>query len=348
MISISKKPILTLSIVTIIFIVISEIIYTILTREIVDADINMVHREIETTDKLIFNGFLGQFFRMKHFGVLNLLIIPFLIKDVLNYKKQKQWEKAFLFLYLTILALIGIKGFFNPRYSLTIFPVSTVYLFYSIWSLTHSSTLKSYTKSVPYFLLFISIFYFSKEIFLLKFNDSFYKEHLTNQKYSGINNGTKIKWKQSKTSSLKALKMAIINSHLPDYKHNSKFYLDYPKYSQLKIFDFIKENHLKNEKRIMTNNLPSIYYYTNVNALYYWSGDDLIFDNNGQYPLFKNRNNQEVKRFLTDSMNVGYIYTYEPYNKYFDEFHSFLEEECDLIEQNYSTYQLFKIKEDKQ
>ena len=343
--SINKKPILTLSIITILFIVISEVIYNILTREVLGADINMVHREIETTDKLIFNGFLGQFFRMKHFGVLNLLVIPFLIKDLFNYSKFKQWEKAFFFLYLTILALIGIKGFFNPRYSLTIFPISTIYLVYSIWNYTNTHHLKSSTYKAPYFLLLIALIYFSKEITLAKINDDFKQKHLLNQQYKSIKNGVNIKAKKSTFSILESFKRSIINNNLPDYKHNPNFYKHYPKYSQLNIFNYLKNNHNKGKRRAMTNNLPSVYYYTDINALYYWSGDDLIFDNNGQYPLFKDRNNKQVKKLLLDSLNVGWIYTYEPYNKYFDKFHSFLKQECVLIEQNYSTYQLFKIKE---
>ena len=54
----------------------------------------------------------------------------------------------------------------------------------------------------------------------------------------------------------------------------------------------------------MTNNLPSVYYYTEANALYYWSGDDLIFDGDGRYPLFKNRTNSEVKTFLLDFIAI--------------------------------------------
>ena len=345
--NITQKPILTLSIFTILFLVISEIIYTILTREILGADINMVHREIETTDKLIFNGFLGQFFRMKHFGVLNLLVIPFLIKDLINYKKILQWQKAFFFLYFAILILIGIKGFFNPRYSLTIFPISTIYLIYSLWNLTHTKRVEHFSNKAPYFLILISLIYFGKEISLAKLNDTFEKDHIINQHYKSQKNGSLLIKEESKADLIEATKTAILETNLPEYKYNPKFYEDYPRYSQLNIYNFIKENHKNGSKRFMTNNLPSVYYYTNTNALYYWSGDDLIFDNNGRHPLFKSRTNEEVKSFLLDSMNVGYIYTYEPYNKYFEPFHKFIKEECELIEQNYSTYQIFKIKDDK-
>jgi len=339
----NKKSILTLSVLTILFVIVSEVIYLILTREVIGADVNMAHRGIETTDKLIFNGVIGQFFRITHFGALNLLIIPFLFSDLFKFRSLEQWQKAFLFLYISILALIGIKGFFNPRYSLTIFPISTIYLFYSIWNIKKHQLLKK--EIIPYFLVFIAALFFSKELALKKVNDTFYQDHLLPQKYDGIKNGLELNSNENQYNLLEAMQLAVFNENLPDYKHNPHFFKAYPNYSQEKIFNFIRDNHKNGSQRIITNNLPSVYYYTDANALYYWSGDDLIFDGNGRYSLFKNRTNGEVKTFLLDSMNVGYIYTYEPYNKYFDEFHTFLKEECELIEQNYSTYQIFKLRE---
>lgn len=339
----TKRNILYLSIFTIVFVLIGEFLYQWLTRDIAGADINMVHRGIETTDKFILNGYLGHFFRLNFFSILNLLIIPFIIKDILSFKQKEQWQKAFLFLYLFILALIGIKGYFNPRYTLTIYPISCIYLIYSIHTLIVNKQLKYFSSIVPTLLIVIVLGWFIKEINIQLNSNTFTEDFLTSQTYDSPKNGTLLRAKNSDKAIQQAVYEAIFKDNYPNYKYNPEFYKPYPKYSQINLFNKIKEVSALGNKKVLNNNLPSIYYYTDVNSVYYWCGDDLVFDNKGRYPLFKNRTQQQVKTYLLDSLNVGYIYTYEPYNKYYPNFAKFLKEECELIDQNYSTYQLFKI-----
>lgn len=328
---------------TVLFLILSHIISWVLMRNVPGADFNMVYRQIETTDKLIFNGFLGHFFRFKTFGILNLLIIPFFVRDVLRYRKLVQWQKAFLFIYFCMLVVVGVKGFFNPRYTLTLFPISAAYLIYSVWDYLKAKNREAYAKVVPFFLAFLAIYGFGKEYFLLRFQTQFVEIHLNNQTYDSPINGTNITLRSPKITTFKAGLNAVFKGNLPHYKYNPDFYDAYPNISQRKIFEFITENSEREGPRLLTNNLPSVYYYTDAYALYYWSGDDLVFDDKGQWPLLKNRTNQEVRSFLLDSMNIGYIYTYEPYNKYNDQFYAFLHDECELLLQTYDTYQLFKI-----
>jgi hypothetical protein len=340
----NKKPLVVLTGLTILFLMVSHVISWVLMREVPGADFNMVYRQIETTDKLIFNGFLAHFFRFKTFGIINLLIIPFLVRDLLRYRKLVQWQKAFLFIYVSVLIVVGLKGFFNQRYTLTLFPISVGYLIYSVWHFLESKKLPAYARLAPFFMAFLALYGFGKEYLLLKFEPEFSKLNLVNQTYDSPSNGTNIEEKNNKTNTLKAGLEAVFKVNLPHYKYNPNFYDDYPNTSQRKIFEFISENGRKNGPQLLTNNLPSVYYYTDVYALYYWAGDDLIYDNKGQWPLLKNRTNDQVRSFLVDSMNIGYIYTYEPYNKYNDQFYAFLHDECDLLMQTFDTYQLFKIK----
>tara|TARA_R110001592_G_scaffold140281_7_gene361196 strand:+ start:460 stop:1377 length:918 start_codon:yes stop_codon:yes gene_type:complete len=303
----------------------------------------MVHRGIETTDKLILNGFLGHFFRFSFFSILNLLIIPLLVIDIISFKKKEQWQKAFLFLYVSILSLISIKGFFNPRYSLTLYPISCIYIIISTYTLIERKSYKHFKTLVPILMVIIVGGLFSKKIYIQINKNTFFKDFLFSQTYNSDKNGPLIAAKNSEKPICKSVYEAIVENNYPQYRFNPKFYNPYPKYSEIDIFNKINELSKTDSKLILNNNLPAIYYYTNANSVYYWSGDDLVFNGNGRFPLFKNRTNQEVKLFLTDSLNVGYIYTYEPYNKYYPNFSSFLKEECKLIEQNYNTYQLFKI-----
>ena len=339
----AKKNILYLSILTILLVLLGEFLYQLLTREIIGADINMVHRGIETTDKLVLNGFLGHFFRLNYFSLLNLLIIPFLILDILSLKKKEHWQKAFLFLYLLILLLIGLKGYFNPRYTLTLYPISCIYMTFSIYSIIEKKSIKYFKSIVPSLLVIIVVGWFIKEIIIQINSDTFTEDFLTSQTYDSDKNGPLLKAKNSDKPIQQSVYEAIFTDNYPQYKVNPQFFNPYPKYSQVDLINKINELAVSDSKLILNNNLPSIYYYTNANSVYYWSGDDLVFNKDGRFPLFKNRTNKEVKQFLIDSLNVGYIYTYEPYNKYYPNYANFLKEECELIEQNYSTYQLFKI-----
>jgi hypothetical protein len=91
--------------------------------------------DIETPWKKWLNGHLGVFFGFKQLGSINWLTIPLLIWffTTKKIKKRERWQWALLFVWLLTLVFIGIKGYYNPRYQLTLFPFTSAMVLFLSW-----------------------------------------------------------------------------------------------------------------------------------------------------------------------------------------------------------------------
>ncbi|NIM15930.1 MAG: hypothetical protein GTO45_28350 [Candidatus Aminicenantes bacterium] len=102
--------------------------------------------DIETTGKKWLNGHLGLFFRFKYLGNINWLIIPLLIWFFVSKarKKLERWQMALVFVWLFTVLLIAVKGYANPRYQLTLFPITSVMVLFLLWKFLEDK--KKYTR----------------------------------------------------------------------------------------------------------------------------------------------------------------------------------------------------------
>lgn len=91
--------------------------------------------DIETPGKKWLNGHFGVFFRFKQLGNINWLIIPLLIWFLLTkkIKKRVRWHWALLFVWGLTVIFVGIKGYYNFRYQLTLFPITSVMVLFLSW-----------------------------------------------------------------------------------------------------------------------------------------------------------------------------------------------------------------------
>lgn len=91
--------------------------------------------DIETPGKKWLNGYFGVFFRFKQLGNINWLIIPLLIWFLLTkkIKKKERWHWALLFVWGLTVVVIGIKGYYNFRYQLTLFPITSAMVLFLSW-----------------------------------------------------------------------------------------------------------------------------------------------------------------------------------------------------------------------
>lgn len=86
-------------------------------------------REIGTNKDLWLNGYLGIFFRLKMFGIVNWTAIPLFFYFLVTIKKRKRWEIA-LALALTLSCIfICMQGYSNFRYQLTLSPALITIIF---------------------------------------------------------------------------------------------------------------------------------------------------------------------------------------------------------------------------
>ncbi len=90
--------------------------------------------DIETPAKKWLNGYLGVFSRFKQLGNINWLIIPLSIWFFTTKKiKKERWHWALLFAWGLTAVLIGIKGYYNTRYQLTLFPFTSAMVLFLSW-----------------------------------------------------------------------------------------------------------------------------------------------------------------------------------------------------------------------
>ena len=91
---------------------------------------------IETPAKQWLNGYLGVFFRFGQLGNINWLILPLLVWFFASKNiKKERWHWALLSVWLLTLAFIGFKGYYNFRYQLTLFPITSAMVLFLLWKL---------------------------------------------------------------------------------------------------------------------------------------------------------------------------------------------------------------------
>lgn len=112
-------------------------------------------RDIETPIKKIINGYLGQFFRFKYFNSINWLIIPIILYLIINHKKRKKIELAFIFFYILSSLLILLKGYINFRYQLTLQPITLIFIFYYTYEIISNYKINKIKPYLASFLLFL-------------------------------------------------------------------------------------------------------------------------------------------------------------------------------------------------
>ena len=113
-------------------------------------------RSIETPAKLWLNGFLGLFFRTRMFGFLNWLMIPILIYFFLTIRKRHLWQRALFFVYILSVIIIGLRGYKNGRYALTLFPVTIVAVVWFAWDFFRQKPTKFRFLGVGILLLLLA------------------------------------------------------------------------------------------------------------------------------------------------------------------------------------------------
>jgi hypothetical protein len=276
-------------------------------------DINLIYRRIETPAKLWLNGYLGHFFNFKYLGNINWLVFPLLIFAYFRLGFfRKRWEKAFLMAYFLSLLLVGVKGYFNSRYQLTLLPITISVVLLLFWNYLHYYKIERY--KYLFFLLVFSSLFLNYGISYLYFRSSENKEKIVKEKKPFV----------------------------------ERIYLLFNKPKNEKIspiIDFIES--IPSDENILVNNLPLLYYYTNKKGIYYWAGDDIYYTENGKNQLMENRDLEQIMLFLKDTMQINYILSTPSYNKYDEKFNEFIHAYCQPIFVDYNELAIFDIKKEK-
>jgi hypothetical protein len=278
------------------------------------SDVNLIYRRIETPTKLLLNGYLGHFFNFKYLGNLNWLIIPFGIYAVFKlHFLDTRWKKALALSYMLALILISAKGYFNSRYQLTLMPITLPVAILFLWLYLKENNFIKYKFHIV-FALFVLI-KINNFLGLLFMKEKFEANQL-----------------EDKGGILYSLKHPIQTLSSLEKKTKNP---PYP------VIDFIRS--LPKNEKLLVNNYPMLFYYTNKIGVYYWCGDDIYYSKKGRSFLMANRSLEQVRQFINDTLGCKYLLSTDYYNQHSKEFTKFVQSYCMPIFMDNGEFVIYEI-----
>lgn len=289
-----------------------------------DADIWHQTRDIDSFSRLLLNGYLGPFFRLKFFGNLHWIVFFVFLYYIRNFLRLDDWKQALLLIFFIGSVIISLKGYYNYRYQLTFYPLSLTILLL----LAYDSMRSRYSPKLMAALFFAAVFLIGMNHVVFQVAEYFEDKTTT----ESVENQTQIQKpsaQQAKESLSEKITQKIKSISEPNLEIRS-----YP------IFDSINEMNI--EGKVLVNNLPLFFYYTDLEGVFYWCGNDKISAVDGRYPLLENRSIEEVHSFVFDSLNCHYIFNYWIYREYEPRFDQYLDLYGDtlLFEDGFTLYRL--------
>ncbi|GIV26460.1 MAG: hypothetical protein KatS3mg027_0274 [Bacteroidia bacterium] len=267
-----------------------------LTAKIPGADYNLEVRGIETPIKLLFNGYLGVFFNFKYHSFANWVLVPLImfyyyLRMKTGIIKINEYEKFILIFLIISVILIGVKGYFNYRYSYTLVALVFGLIFWINWEIGKISRSKTWSYILVVYIVALNLSNFVAQVFSDRFNF-----HL----------------------------QRVLNIKVTNYKKSDRYVMNIDTANAFKVKNvLVCIDTMNYDGYYIVNNLPDFYYYTNKKGYYYWVGDDDWMSKEGHKRLLENKDIDELKNFLQQSLQCRYIYTskfYFNYNKKWDEF----------------------------
>jgi hypothetical protein len=284
-------------------------------------DVNLIHRQIETPLKFWLNGYLGHFFNFKFLTNINWLLIPLFLYAFFILKFfDAPWKKALLVAYGFSLLLVCVKGYFNSRYQLTLFPISIAALFIFLSLFLDKNQLHAHKVKI-----FIGL------LILVLANDIISYVFLRRG-----NNASVLTYKPRGVVGNLITSIQHFPEKLREYEHKEQS-TPYP------VVAFIRT--LPQESKFLVNNLPLLYYYTNKTGVFYWCGDDTWFAEKGKRRLMENRSHEEMMRFVKDSLGCDYLLSTPNYNKYDAYFDEFTKKYCKPVFLDVGEFAVYQIVE---
>jgi len=290
-------------------------VYYLLDQKIPGTDTNLTARQIETPWKLWLNGYLAIFTAFNYHSCINWFIIPlFIVFVYLKYRLKIAFGKSEVFLFVFILLsviLIGLKGFFNFRYSYTLVPLMVFLLFYLNYQICVISQNRKWIFVLPLFFLIISSINFFKQTTTSRFN-----YHLS--RWLGI-------------------RMPYsVNKDVDNFKIDTTTAI-----RVANVLEYISQ--MKTDKFFLVNNVPDFYYYTNKKGHYYWCGDDDWLSEKGHVRIFDRIPDSMLVSYFLDTLNCHYIYTYKNYFNYHSGYDRFVSSKTRLVTFDKDNRLLFEI-----
>lgn len=106
------------------------------TNPVYASDSFMVERGLSSRLDLWRNGYFNLFFCHYWFGYVSWLAIPLALYFAMTWRRRQRWERALATVWLLAFITIAVKGYYNERYALTIFPLTIAGILWLSWERT--------------------------------------------------------------------------------------------------------------------------------------------------------------------------------------------------------------------
>lgn len=288
-----------------VYLTVCAVIYYLIDSPFYGSDINLVNRGIDSPLRLWLNGYLGVFFGFRFLGTLNWLVIPLVICYLITEKNYSRWVSALFLLYAVSIAIIISQGYFNMRYQITLLPLTVSMVIYFSWIYSERSTWRNGKYFLPVLFFMVTIF-----------ND--YK-YFANPDKKNVP-------VQSKTTA------------------NTKNYSNWLKPLSPQLLDFIRQMPVNMDSKMLVNNVPFYFYYTDLPGVYYWCQDDIYYDACGPKQLMKLYQDKALSDYLLKELRCRYILTIALYDGYSQMFDQYVTQYCNPVYSDSNGYRIFEIK----
>jgi hypothetical protein len=322
-------------------------------------DANLIARGIETPGKLWLNGYLGLFFAFGYMGNINWLALPVLIYLLFTIGKRPNWQRALILFFLLAVLLVGVKGYFNRRYALTLLPLTISLVVYATWRLSEQYKLLPYMR-VLLLVALVGIlandvrylFQLHKEQELAKVEEPEGPGILERIEYriSWLGNlGPVIKKRFNNFQNKPELIGPYLKAKGRNFVHSLANFLVYfqkPFLFKQKpdmMLAFIQNLKLEKGESILNNNLPMQWHFTTQSGIYYWCEDDDYYTPRGKAKLLARHKGYELSKHLVNDLKVRYILSFKPYDDYNLEWKNYLRDYCISAYIDHNQFVLYKV-----
>lgn len=261
-------------------------------------DVALFGRGISSPLLKVVNGYLGAFLNLRYLGNTLCWALPAALVVLLRWRSCEPWQRGAA-LFLTMAALfIGAAGGFNYRYAFTLSPaLIAMTLLVMEQGMKRSGLTLRRRNTVHIVLVLLTV----------------------------LNTKMAIDY-SSRVVEANPIAHVEEDEEKPFYEKFNTAPDD--------LDGWFTAIGISPTDRMLVNNLPLYYYRTQRPGAYYWCGSDQYFGPKGDVGLFKGRTDDEVVRYLTDSMAIGYIFSDRYLSHYDARFEAFLEQRCSLLAQD--------------
>lgn len=257
----------------------------------------------------ILNGYLGSFFNLRFLGNTVCWALPVLVVMIARWRALQPWHRGVaLFLFMAVL-VIGGAGGFNYRYAMTLLPALTALVILALEDGMRRSGVEARGRVVVHCALVLSTAF-----------NTFMSMELARRM---------------------ALEDPVDRARMED---EDPFYTKFDTGPE-DLDAWLSVSGVGVTDRVLVNNLPVYFYTTNRPGWFYWCGSDQFFGPDGEVPIFRTRTDDEVVRYLRDTLDTRYIFSDRNLSRYDLRFERFLETHCVLVAEDDKHHTLHALKD---